>query len=456
MKKLFCSFGIFALLFASEGFAVEKDPLRANDSVVVNEGFVAETAILSDPEGIIFLEFLKGTYTAVEEAKTGFDGEIMPPEIIEVPARPPRARMKEFLTFELLTDSGDDVVFVDRFALKPDKNKLREEVTNPDQFFQRPGAAILTRISTEDKVALPTLWEFKGEEFATEKCSIERSVIRRQKCVRRNLWRRIGGKLEESEEPEISIFSAIFTKTGIYAIFDENPSPDFVPPFPIDEIEAAEESPFPSVEPSSASASAEASADRKASEDMEGGEEMGEESEEIPPFIDEEEGAPLEVPASDNPFSGIPGQAGGLVSEGVQGAQNVIPSLPEDPVPISESAIVPALPEPGVAPAGAPGEAVPLAPLPTEGNFQSVTPGIVSGEVPAIEPAESPLEPIEEIIEEPAELDPELSEELEIEEGSELPKSGSFKFPFVMVLAFLFLVASGYFAFEKQRAKNDE
>ena len=46
-----------------------KEPMRADDSIVVSGGKVAETGILADENGVIFLEFLQGTGVIVPESK---------------------------------------------------------------------------------------------------------------------------------------------------------------------------------------------------------------------------------------------------------------------------------------------------------------------------------------------------------------------------------------------------
>ncbi len=451
MKKLLVGFSIF-ILFLGQTFALESDPMRAEGSIVINEGFVKSTGILSDNQGMIFLEFLKDSYAArlVEKEEpeistqrispgdisvrmlekrisTAFEGEILPPEIIEMPARPPRSRMKEVIAFELLTDSGEDVVFIDRFTQKKAKTRLKEELTNPDEFFQRSGIRLLTRINEEDKILLPTLWEFRGEEYAKKICQRERNLIKRQKCEREKVWKKLGGKVEESDEEGINIFSAVFTKNGIYAIIDENPSPDFVPPFPIDEIDLVEESPFPSVE-----------------EEVE----FPEGDSEIPPFIEEDDTSPLGVPGDENPFSGLPQQAGNLAP-----GEIIIPSIPESGDGEAGTPQVVDLPVSGEIPTGTPGEVIPLSP------FQPIDtiPAVEGGQPQALPPLE-PLEtedtplssapPAEDFFDSPEE-DIAL-EELEITDDAKLPQSGSFKFPLVMILAFLVIGVSGVLAFRKK------
>lgn len=263
MKKLLCFMMI--CLFWGQAFALGKDPLRADDSIIVRNGKIVETGILSDTDGKIFLEFLKDMHVMVSETPVGFNGEILIPEIIEIPQRAPRARMKEVLTFELVTNSRDVINFVDRFALMHPKHRLKEQTANPEIAVQRIGALLLIKFSEEDKVQKPVLWEYRsvvaemegpcaskaGEErelcFQLKECK-KMLDFERGQCIKKLSWKKIGGKVEQSPEKDL-VFSALITRNGIFTIFDENPPVDFTPTFPIDEVELVDQSPFPSVEP---------------------------------------------------------------------------------------------------------------------------------------------------------------------------------------------------------------
>ena len=265
MKKSLWVLGIISFFWGNT-FALEKEPLRAESSVVVENGSVKTTAILSDIDGYIFIEFLKDLYVVISGTEVGFRGEIIAPEIIEIPQRAPRARMKEILTFELLTDTGDGVTFLDRFTLMHSKHKVREQLENPEMNLQRQGGLLLAKFSEEDQVQVPVLWEYRSDiesisgschEQNGEEQSLCLSVksckslpeYEKAKCLKKLSWRKIGGKVEQSPDGE-TIFSVILTRNGIFTIFDENPPIDFTPTFPVDEIEYADPSPYPSVEPS--------------------------------------------------------------------------------------------------------------------------------------------------------------------------------------------------------------
>ena len=126
MKKALWVLGIISFFWGNT-LALEKEPLRAESSVVVENGSVKATAILSDIDGYIFIEFLKDLYVVIAGTEVGFRGEIIAPEIIGIPQRAPRGRMKEVLTFELLTDTGYGVTFLDRFTLMHPKHKAKEQ-----------------------------------------------------------------------------------------------------------------------------------------------------------------------------------------------------------------------------------------------------------------------------------------------------------------------------------------
>ena len=204
--------------------AQAKEPLRTEDAIEVEEGKISESEVLSDPDGKIFLEFSEDNLFVYEEDHAFFTGEILPPEIVPLLYKPPRMRMKEIFTFELLSDTADTVNFSDKFDIMDEKSKTREKLLNPDDFKRKAFIKIFCPISEE--VNNLSLWKFLEENED-----------------RKKQWKRLGGKLEESDDPEIKIFSVNIKSTGLYTIFEENPSPEFVPAFPLDKIEAVETAP---------------------------------------------------------------------------------------------------------------------------------------------------------------------------------------------------------------------
>lgn len=265
MKKLLSFTGVLGLIWGNV-LALNKEPLRAENSVVVKNGQILTTGILSDIDGNIFLEFLKDMHVNVSATPVGFQGEIIAPTIIEIPQRAPRGRMKEVLTFELLTNSGEEITFVDRFAFMHPKDKRKAQIENPELAIQRSGTLLLTKFTEEDNVRKPALWEYRNETNDLEgSCDTKTGEIRqlcfqlkeckrqddfeKEKCIKKLSWRKIGGKIETTPEEDTVIFSALLTRNGTFTIFDENPTAEFTPTFPISEVERVDQSPFPSVEP---------------------------------------------------------------------------------------------------------------------------------------------------------------------------------------------------------------
>ncbi|MCK5460464.1 hypothetical protein KAI58_00570 [Candidatus Gracilibacteria bacterium] len=226
---LFISTQLVLPSWTETGFANE--PLRAEESLPIVAGKVVETGILTDDKGTVFLEFIKDTYISNSEDKQPFEGEILPPQIIDIPTKKPRGRMTEILSFELLVDSNTDVTFVNKFSLLRPKQIIRLEHTDPNAFERTEGVRVFHQIKEEDQIGLPTLWQYLGEDEEGE-----------------DQWIRIGGKIENTKESDVKIFSAVITTTGIFSLLDENPSPILSENTPTDLVELVEDSPYPSVE----------------------------------------------------------------------------------------------------------------------------------------------------------------------------------------------------------------
>ena len=200
------------------------------ESIPIEAGKVRQTGVITDDKGTIFIEFLKGDRASTSETNIKvYNGEILPPSLVSPPAKAPRARMREILSFEVISDTGDEVILIDQYAaLNP---HLRERLSYKDKYESQPerqsGAQLLTNIYKEDEIGRPILWRY---DFKKSK------------------WERLGGIVSESSEPDVEVFSMILYRTGTYTLWDENPNPTFAPNFPIDQVELAEESPYPSVE----------------------------------------------------------------------------------------------------------------------------------------------------------------------------------------------------------------
>ncbi len=218
MKKFFlCLLLLFAL-----PLSVQAETLRSQISIPIEAGKVSETGILSDAGGNVFLEFLTNTRVVRNQDKISFVGEILPPSIIALPGDAPRARMKEMFTFELLADTAEKLTFADKFDLMSEMSRLRSRLLTPNS-FQRNGTLVSVLIPIKEPVGQLALWEYLNDEEG---------------------WLRIGGKLEETEDPDVQVFSSMLRGTGVFTLFDENPGPEFVPPFPLDQIQMAEPDPF--------------------------------------------------------------------------------------------------------------------------------------------------------------------------------------------------------------------
>lgn len=234
MKKL-----LIGLLFISQFPLVvdAREALRADDIIKVQDGKVFDTGILSDENGIVYLEFIKGDFVNYKKDKQPFSGEILPPAIIDKPLKLPRHRMREVLSFEFLTDNVETVSFIDRYSLMHPKQYLRATLSNPDGLIHGSGIKFLTRIYDKDRIRLPTLWVLETERD---------SVL---KTEQKKYWKKIGGKLIDTEESGVKVFSAVLNQTGVYGLFDENPTPYYSPNTPLETIQKVDTSPYPSVVP---------------------------------------------------------------------------------------------------------------------------------------------------------------------------------------------------------------
>ncbi len=230
-KKLLSLLIVNCLLFTVNCSASLSNPLHTDQVIVVNDGTVEGTGILSDVDGTIFLEFLEGLNVMLSKRKTRFTGEILAPAILDTPPLdPPRARMINVFTFEILTNTGDEVTFIDKYALMNKKTRAKlqldkpanDESEEPVKLTQTPGFSLYAKFPKDESVGKMAIWEFESEK--------ER-------------WKRIGGRTEDTEDETVQIFIAILSKTGTYALFDENPSPTFTPTFPIDQVQLAPPAP---------------------------------------------------------------------------------------------------------------------------------------------------------------------------------------------------------------------
>ncbi len=201
--------------------------------IKVQNGKIVESGVLADSKGKIYLEFLKDQTVANKADKTAFSGELLPPVIIESPIKAPRARMREISSFDLITSDDSDINFIDSRSLIRSRNRLRVSLSE-ETLKNDSGVLLLTRMFLNENISRPALWH----------------LVDPKNQDHQKRWKRIGGKLENSPEPDVKIFSATIFASGMYTIWDEDPLPESTPYWtdPVN-IEPALVSPTPSVEP---------------------------------------------------------------------------------------------------------------------------------------------------------------------------------------------------------------
>jgi hypothetical protein len=211
------------LLFTSLlllGDALAKEPLRTEESIAVETGKVVQSGILADSNGLLFIEFSKNARVVITSTGLSFSGEIVPPQIIALPDKKPRARMGEVITFELLGDTAEHLTFADQFDLMSWRSRMRSRYLNPAG-FSRTTTLVQLLMPIYEEYGELALWEYNEQTG----------------------WNELGGTLEDSTDGS-QVFSSSLTGTGIFTLFDGNPPPDFIPPFPLDEVILVEPDPF--------------------------------------------------------------------------------------------------------------------------------------------------------------------------------------------------------------------
>lgn len=180
-----------------------KESLLPSSTVVVDTGRIDTNVLLASPGGEMFIEFSDYVHFVHEEGGISFTGEIMPPAIIELNVPSPKLRMEEMLSFELISNTGEHVIFADKFDKMYARNRIRERVMNPDEATRSAWVKLIMPIE-DPKVGRPELWEFISEDEG---------------------WALIGG-ITGSESPEgVRLFSVVLRRTGVYAVFDASPPP---------------------------------------------------------------------------------------------------------------------------------------------------------------------------------------------------------------------------------------
>lgn len=199
--KNFLLIGLAIISFASSVDA--REPLLPDPSIIVETGHIETNALIASSGGEAFIEFSSDTNFVHEEGLISFSGEILSPAVITLPDKRPRLRMEPLLSFELITDTGDPVLFADRFDLTNTHNKLREKYLNPESTMRSAWVKLIMPIEDES-VGRPQLWEYIGPNEG---------------------WAKVGGIMDEPSPEGIRVFSAILRRTGVYTVFDEDPAP---------------------------------------------------------------------------------------------------------------------------------------------------------------------------------------------------------------------------------------
>ncbi len=225
MQKLILPSLILFLLTSAT--ALGQSRLKTTNSVAIKDGFIVESVVLADASSQLFLEFIKNDRVAKSLDGQIYTGEILPPVKIDSPAKAPRARMREVLSFEVISDTSEALELIDQFSALHSKVRLRQSLSN--QAGERTqGAQLIALFDVADEINNPALWRYMPENPLSP-------------------WKRLGGITGETPAGEDQIFSAYLFSTGTFTIWDENPLPTFEPSFINDEIEFAEPSPYPSV-----------------------------------------------------------------------------------------------------------------------------------------------------------------------------------------------------------------
>ena len=154
--------GLLLFWLTSGSLALAQVGLKTATSVEVNDGYVAETVVVADDSGKVFLEFLKGDRVAKTSDRQRYTGEVLAPIIIDAPAKAPRARMREVLSFELLSDTNEPIEFIDQYAAIHAKKRLRLSLQSQSE-GRRQGAQLITLLPQVDSLKRPSLWYYQAD-----------------------------------------------------------------------------------------------------------------------------------------------------------------------------------------------------------------------------------------------------------------------------------------------------
>ncbi len=216
MKRLLLA---VLILTSCGNYVYAREKLRTSEYIEIENGDVITSGVLGNSDADMFIEFPKTIRVTHDIDKTLFDGDILPPEIILLDAKAPRARMRKITAFEILGTDGESLNFLDRVVLMDDKKKIKKSYNDPEFEITNSQVRIFFMVPYEPETRNLALWEYLENE---------------------DKWLPFGGKTEVTDEGQ-KLFTSAILGTGVFAIFDENPPPSFIAPHPIDQIDSVDE-----------------------------------------------------------------------------------------------------------------------------------------------------------------------------------------------------------------------
>lgn len=207
--------------------SAQRSPLRSQTSVLIQGGKVVESAILADADGQVFIEVPLRLQAKIKGLKSpNYTGELLAPIIREPINKAPRERMRNVVSFDFGSITGDHLQLTDRYyGLSQQRIK---KLQSQDQDLKRYVMKVFVPVKTEQNIRTPKLYRYNNAK---------------------NTWQKIGGTLNQTQDNTTQLFQATITETGSYTLWDENPMPQFQNAINTDDITLAEPSPFPSVIP---------------------------------------------------------------------------------------------------------------------------------------------------------------------------------------------------------------
>ncbi len=227
-RLAFSLFALFICFLAGSTTLAQHPVLRSHESTRAKNGLIIESSVLADVEGKVFIEVPQNVIVKKfgGEDLESFDGFIMAPEVIALPVPFPINRYRDIVVFEFLSDTVEDIRFTDKYYGLRNKQLRQLESINAE--YKRRKLKAFFPIHKSLNLQRPALWYYQLEK---------------------GTWTRLGGVYEETSDPDVDLFSTSVSRTGLFALMDEDPRPISTEEFhnPDTSIQLAEASPFPSV-----------------------------------------------------------------------------------------------------------------------------------------------------------------------------------------------------------------